>query len=154
MRPDLRFVSIRGNVDTRLRKVAAGEIAATVLAAAGLARLGLMRRSGAVGLDPWHVCTPAPGQGAVGIECRDDDRRARRLLAAIEHAPTRTATDLERALLARLGGGCSLPLGCLAARVDGRWRLRARFGTTRGLDEADLTGPAMGLVDGALARLR
>ena len=129
VRPDLRFVPIRGNVDTRLRKIHDGDADATILAMAGLHRLGLVARSRAVALDPWHVSVPAPAQGAVALDCRTDDVRTRRLLLAISHRPTWRAITIERQILADLEGGCSLPLGCLVQRTpDGRWRARIRLG--------------------------
>jgi hydroxymethylbilane synthase len=152
-RGDLRFASIRGNVETRLMKVEAGEFAATVMAMAGLARLGLLRRARAAPLDPWMECTPAPAQGAIAVECRADDRRAQRLLAALDHRETAIAIGVERAVLAGLAGGCSLPLGCLCRRREGRWRLRVRLGTDDGLRELDLDGCAAGLAERALERL-
>ena len=152
-RPDLRFTSIRGNVETRLRKVQAGEVAATLMAMAGLQRLGLLRRAHAVPLDPDRECTPAPAQGAVAIDCRAGDRRTRWLVAALHHHQTATAIGIERAVLAGLAGGCSLPLGCHARRVAGRWTLRVRLGGAAGLSEATLSGAAAGLPAQALAIL-
>jgi len=129
LRPDLRFVPIRGNVDTRLRKLRDGEADATILAMAGLHRLGLVARSRAVALDPWHESVPAPAQGAVALDCRTTDVRTRRLLWAINHLPTLRAIRIERQILADLEGGCSLPLGCLVQRThDGRWHVRLRLG--------------------------
>lgn len=155
-RADLRFTSIRGNVETRLRKVAAGEVAATIMAMAGLKRLGLLRQGNAVPLDPWSECTPAPAQGAVAVDCRAGDRRARQLLACLHHRESALAVGIERAVLAGLAGGCSLPLGCHARRGgDGRWRLRVRLGQAGGaLRELDLEGPASELAARALAQLR
>lgn len=153
-RPDLRFTSLRGNVGTRLRKLAAGEAAATVMAWAGLGRLGLLRAAGAVPLDPERECTPAPGQGAVALDCRVGDRRTRILLAALDHRPTRLATASERAVLSGLAGGCSLPLGCLVRRQpEGAWRLVARLGTSRGLFQVVVAGAVRDLADRALAAL-
>lgn len=114
-RPDCTVVPFRGNVATRLAKLAAGEADATFLAAAGINRLG-----GAPGghpLDP-ETWLPAPGQAAIAIECRTDDARTRSLLAAIDHAATRTAVMAERALLAALGGTCHSPIAVLT-RLDG-----------------------------------
>lgn len=112
-RPDLRIVEMRGNVDTRLRKAMAPDGPdATILAAAGMRRLGLEAQI--TELLPIDVLTPAAGQGALGIETRRDDRRARRLLRVIDHTPTRRAVTAERAVLAALGGGCLLPLGAHA----------------------------------------
>jgi hydroxymethylbilane synthase len=155
LRPDLRFADLRGNVETRLRKLREGAVAATVLAMAGLARLGLLRQAGAVPLDPEAECAPAPGQGAVAVECRADDRRAAALLAACHHRPSARAVTLERALLAFLEGGCSLPLGCLARRLpDGNWRLTASLGTPDGLRRAAADGAWTGLAERVCAALR
>ncbi len=112
-RPDLRIVEIRGNVDTRLRKALAPDGPdATILAAAGMLRLGLERYI--TELLPIETLTPAAGQGALAVETRADDRRSRRLLRVIDHAPTRRAVTAERTVLAALGGGCLLPLGAHA----------------------------------------
>ena len=112
-RPDLRIVEIRGNVDTRLRKAMAPDGPdATILAAAGMKRLGLERHI--TELLPVDVLTPAAGQGALAIETRADDRRARRMLRVIDHLPTRRAVTAERTVLAALGGGCLVPLGAHA----------------------------------------
>jgi hydroxymethylbilane synthase len=115
-RPDLRVHPIHGNVDTRLRRLDSGETDALVLAAAGLNRLGLEGRIGS------HfeadVLPPAPGQGALAVQTRSDDVRVRELVGRLDHAPTRRAVELERAILARSGGGCRAPLGALAV-ADG-----------------------------------
>ena len=148
LRPDLRFVPIRGNVDTRLRKLRDGEADATILAMAGLHRLGLVARSRAVALDPWHESVPAPAQGAVALDCRTDDVRTRRQLLAISHLPTWRAITIERQILANLEGGCSLPLGCLVQRTpQGRWRARIRLGDLHApLRELTLEGDPMTFV--------
>lgn len=115
-RPDLRLVDIRGNVETRLRKMRDEGYDALVLAQAGLERLGLMGVVTEV-LDPvWML--PAVGQGALGLECRAEDADTRSYLAALDDPPTRWAVEAERALLFHLGGGCQVPLGAIA-RVDG-----------------------------------
>lgn len=112
-RPDLRIVEMRGNVDTRLRKTLAPDGPdATILAAAGMLRLGLERHI--TELLPIETLTPAAGQGALAVETRASDRRARRILRTIDHLPTRRAVMAERATLAALGGGCLLPLGAHA----------------------------------------
>lgn len=113
-RPDLRMIDIRGNVDTRLRKAhdPAGEYDAIVLAHAGLDRLGLTAHI--TEILALNVMLPAPGQGALGIQCRDDDE-SRTRLAPLNHAPTQWAVTAERAFLAALGGGCSLPVAAYAA---------------------------------------
>ena len=109
-RPDCRVVGIRGNVATRLAKLAAGEADATLLAKAGLNRLGMADTG--VPLDPLDWL-PAPGQGAIAIECRTADAATRALLAAIDHAPSHHAVLAERALLAALGGNCHSPIAVL-----------------------------------------
>lgn len=131
LRPDLQVLGVRGNVDTRLRKLQEGQYDALVLAMAGLSRLGL-RPAGLVPLDPAD-CTPAPGQGALGLQCRADDVRMREHLALLDHAPTRAAVLAERAFLAALHGGCSVPAGALA-RVEGQTlRLRCAWADPAGL---------------------
>ena len=134
-RPDLRVVDFRGNVETRLRKLAAGEADAALLALAGLTRLGIAP-AGAVILAP-EVMLPAVGQGAIGIECRADDARARALLAAIDDPASSACLRAERALLAALDGSCQTPIAghaelhgeelslrALIARPDGSECLR------------------------------
>ncbi len=115
-RPDLHVHPIHGNVDTRLRRLDSGETDALVLAAAGLNRLGLSGRIGS--LFEADVIPPAPGQGALAIQARTDDTRVRDLVGRLDHAPTRRAVELERAILARSGGGCRAPLGALATVDD------------------------------------
>lgn len=110
MRPDLRVVSLRGNVDTRLRKLDSGEVHAIVLAAAGLKRLGLSGRITAL-LSPKNF-VPAVGQGILAVELRSQDRRARRLLAFLNDEETERIARAERAFLAKLGGGCQVPVAC------------------------------------------
>jgi hydroxymethylbilane synthase len=153
-RPDLRFTSIRGNVQTRLRKVAEGEVAATVMAVAGLQRLCLLRQARAVALDPNAVCTPAPAQGAVAVDCRTDDRRTRFLLACLDHRETAIAVGIERRVLAGLAGGCSLPLGCLARRRDLAWSVVARLGQDGGVRSVTAHGTAKAVADEVLSALR
>jgi hydroxymethylbilane synthase len=109
-RPDCKVVMFRGNVATRLAKLAAGEADATFLAAAGLARLGETGTGHPLNSDEW---LPAPSQGAIAIECRTDDARARDLLGAIDHPPSRAEVTAERALLAALGGSCHSPVAVL-----------------------------------------
>jgi hydroxymethylbilane synthase len=112
LRPDLDTASIRGNVDTRMRKVRDGEYDATVLAAAGIVRLGLERE-----ITQWlslETMLPAPGQGALAVQCRADDERALELLAAIDDPGTRAATTAERSFLRELGAGCTAPVAAHA----------------------------------------
>ncbi len=120
-RPDLRVVGFRGNVDTRLAKLARGEADATLLAAAGLERLG----RGEVGV-PLDLL-PAPAQGAVGVEVRADDAAARATVAAIDHATTHMAVLAERALLAALKADCHSPVAALASVAGERVTLRAEL---------------------------
>lgn len=120
VRPDAEVVDLRGNVPTRLRRVARGELAATVLAGAGLHRLGLADRVS----ETLRDLLPAPGQGALGIIARRGSEAAG-ILAALDHEETRAAVGAERRVLAGLGGGCSLPLGVHARRTGDRWRLES-----------------------------
>jgi hydroxymethylbilane synthase len=122
-RPDLRVVDFRGNVETRLRKLAAGEVDATLLAQAGLKRLGI-EPAGAVILAP-EVMLPAVGQGAIGIECRAGDADVRALLAAIDDPAGSACLRAERALLAALDGSCYTPIAGHAEIDGGRLNLRA-----------------------------
>jgi hydroxymethylbilane synthase len=112
LRPDVRIEALRGNVDTRLRKLDAGGMDAIILACAGLMRLGLESRITAR-LDP-KICLPAVTQGVIGIECRSADARTRALLSALEDRPTRLVMDAERAFAARLGGSCQSPIAAYA----------------------------------------
>ncbi|MEO6966938.1 MAG: hydroxymethylbilane synthase [Rhodanobacteraceae bacterium] len=109
LRPDLDIADLRGNVGTRLAKLDAGDYCAIVLAAAGLQRLGLQRRVRARLAPPQWL--PAPGQGAIAVEMRADDRLVAALLAPLDAADTRRTTSAERALNAALGGDCTMPLG-------------------------------------------
>ena len=112
-RPDLRTGSLRGNVDTRLRKALAGQYDAIILAGAGLTRLGLDEN-----VTEWlslDVMLPAPGQGALAVQCRADDHETLSLLSALEDAATRQAVTAERQFLLGLGGGCSVPVAAFAS---------------------------------------
>jgi hydroxymethylbilane synthase len=114
----VELVHIRGNVDTRLRKLAEEHLDGIVVAQAGLERLGLQDAVTEL-LDPqWML--PAVGQGALGIECRAEDESTLQLLGRLDHPPTRLAVTAERSLLAALGGGCLVPIGALAT-VEGDW---------------------------------
>jgi hydroxymethylbilane synthase len=114
-RPDLVFGEARGNVETRLKKLDEGQFDGLLLAVAGLRRLGLEPRI-SCRLEP-PLMYAAVGQGALGIECRDDDALSRELLQAIEHAEARARVTAERALLAQLRAGCHAPVGA-ATRID------------------------------------
>ncbi len=137
LRPDLKIVPLRGNVETRLRKLEAGDFDATVLAVAGLKRLGLL--AAATSLLDADEFVPAVGQGAIGIETRDDDRKTQALVAAINDADTATALATERAFLAVLDGSCRTPIGG-HARVDGdSIRFRGLIAKTDGSEVLDVT---------------
>ncbi len=136
-RPNLRITMLRGNLDTRLRKVREGEFDAVVVAAAGLTRMGWLDQ--ATEYLPPEISLPAIGQGALGLEGRVDDSFVRDLVQSLDHEPTRTAVTAERALLDRLQGGCQVPIGAhatidggtlvldaLVASVDGRKVIRDR----------------------------
>jgi hydroxymethylbilane synthase len=124
IRPDLVPILFRGNVATRIAKLEQGEADATLLAAAGLDRLGMADTGVTIALDQM---LPAPAQGAVGIECRAEDSGARAYLAAISHAETFACVMAERALLVGLGGSCHSPVAALARMVDGMIHLDAEI---------------------------
>jgi len=117
IRPDLKTESLRGNVDTRLRKALDGQYDAIILAGAGLTRLGLEQR--VTEWIPLDVMLPAPGQGALAVQCRADDQTTLSLLAALEDGSTRKCVTAERAFLSGLGGGCSVPVAAYA-EVEGQ----------------------------------
>jgi hydroxymethylbilane synthase len=123
VRPDLDIQALRGNVDTRLRKLAEGQVDAIVLAYAGLLRLGMGAEATEV-LAP-EVLLPAVGQGALGIECRDGDIRVAELLSATDDEATRVAVTAERAFLAAVGGSCQLPVAGFCLRQGDELWLRA-----------------------------
>ena len=123
LRPDLDIRDLRGNVDTRLRKVESGEYEAIMLSKAGLDRLGLSKRIAEV-LSP-DICMPAVGQGAIAVECRLRDTEAADILAPLDDADTRAAIIAERALLGALHGGCQVPLGAWARIERGELVLEA-----------------------------
>jgi hydroxymethylbilane synthase len=123
IRPDLDIRDLRGNVDTRLRKVESGEYEAILLAKAGLDRLGVSQRISEI-LSP-DVCMPAVGQGAIAVECRLKDVETADILGPLDDAETRTAIIAERALLGALEGGCQLPLGAWARIERGELVLEA-----------------------------
>jgi hydroxymethylbilane synthase len=135
-RDDFKTVDVRGNVHTRLRKLDEEMMDATVLAFAGIHRLGLDKRITQV--LPFNLCLPAVGQGSVGVEVREDDTEVRQLVSAIDHLESRAAITAERALLKKLEGGCQIPIGALGtvngpelcmegvvARLSGRQLVRA-----------------------------
>jgi hydroxymethylbilane synthase len=139
----LELTGIRGNVDTRIGMVTEGKLDAVVLARAGLARLGRLSEVTET-LDPIQVL-PAPGQGALGIECRDDDDAVLKALAPLEDPAVRTAVTAERQLLATLEAGCTAPVGALAEVVEGEdgpelW-LRGALGQEGGVRRLSANGP-------------
>lgn len=141
--PHLSVVSLRGNVNTRLAKLDAGEFDAVILAAAGLKRLGFEERIRS------YLSTeeslPAVGQGAICIECREDDAETNRLLAGLDHAPTRICVGAERAFNAHLQGGCQVPIGGYAELRDGELHLRGLVGDPDGsrIVHGETRGPAV-----------
>ena len=155
--PRLVVGPLRGNVQTRLKKLDAGDYAAIILAAAGLKRLGLAERVTAI-LTP-DESLPAPGQGAIGIECRADRTDVIAMMRALDHAPTAVCVRAERALSRALSGNCQLPLGAYAQTEGGRLRLRGLVASQDGtqLVRAELTGDAgdpEALGTGLAARLK
>ena len=123
LRPDLEIRPLRGNLDTRLRKLEEGQFEAIVLAAAGLRRLGLESR--VTEFFPVERMIPAIGQGALAIEIRENDTRARHLVSCLDHPPAHLAALAERSLLRRLGGGCQVPIAAHAAVENNTMRLVA-----------------------------
>jgi len=141
-RPDFKIVDMRGNLNTRLRKLSEQELDALVLAYAGLVRLGFKDRI--TQIIPFEIDLPAVGQGSVGVEARAGDREVLDLLSGLDHGPSRSAIAAERALLKKLEGGCQIPVGALAL-VDGDEIVLEAM--VAGLDGSEmvrmsLTGPA------------
>ena len=149
-RPDLEMAELRGNVDTRIRKLKEGPYAAIVLAQAGLDRLGfaaeIRQRL------PLDVMLPAPGQAALGIEARADDTETALALQALDHPPTHAAVIAERALLAALEGGCLAPIAAYAAVADGNLTLHGRVLSADGRRRLDAQGAAAPNAAAALGR--
>lgn len=141
-RPDLQIASLRGNVNTRLRKLDEGEFEAIILASAGLKRLGMRGRI-TCKLEK-DVSLPAIGQGAIGIECRSDDERINALLAPLHHQETALCVAAERAMNQRLMGGCQVPIAGHAIINNGILHLRGLVGEPDGsrVMRAEISGPA------------
>nr|WP_047169254.1 hydroxymethylbilane synthase [Sphingomonas sp. Y57] len=160
-RPDIGIVLFRGNVDTRLGKLAAGEAEATLLAGAGLIRLGRDEIGHPI---PIEEMLPAPAQAAVGVETLAERKDVRALLGVIDDAPTNACVSAERALLAALGGDCRSPIAALAIRSGAGLLLRAEIMTEDGsecrsgeamlIETGDAAALARQLLDGASPRLR
>jgi hydroxymethylbilane synthase len=142
LRPDLRVVDLRGNVETRLNKLAAGQADATLLALAGLERLGLA--SHATSILSTEEMLPAVAQGAIGVTCRSDDANTRTLLAPLDDAISAATVACERAYLARLDGSCKTPIAGLAEIADGILRFRGLILAPDGSEwyGVELTGAA------------
>jgi len=142
VRPDLRMLELRGNVDTRIEKLKRGDYDAIVLAKAGLDRLGLSANISEV--LSYEISLPAAGQGAIGIETRVSDADTLRSLAPLEDAETRAAVTAERSVLAGLGGGCQVPIGAWGRMENGKLLLDAAVLSpdgSRRLDEKDSDSP-------------
>ena len=142
MRADLNLLDIRGNVDTRLRKLDEGQYDAIVLAAAGLERLGLLDRV-TERLDP-QAFVPAVGQGALAVEVRADDSYMIELAGELNDPDTSTAVRAERAFLARLGGGCSLPVGAYATLAEGKLHITGLIGSMQAAGGTIIRGEYVG----------
>lgn len=130
LRPDLQIRSIRGNVETRIRKVQEGQYHATILAAAGIMRLGLQDHIAA--WLPLELMLPAPGQGALAVQCRTNDAGTLRLLAAIHQLEVAAVVTAERTFLHALGGGCATPVAAYATAANGRLHLTGLVGAVDG----------------------
>lgn len=133
-RPDCQVVGIRGNVQTRLAKLQAGEADVTLLALAGLNRLGMAHYGTPLDPEEW---LPAPGQGAIAIECRSGDAATRALLARIDDLPSRHAVEAERALLAALGGNCHSPISVLTRPHGDSMTMRAALLSPDGAERVE-----------------
>lgn len=129
-RPDFRLEALRGNLNTRMKKMASQQLDAIILAAAGIYRMGWSDMIAEI--IPFNVCLPAVGQGAIAVECREDDIEINQLLQGVEHQPTRVATDAERSLLRRLEGGCQVPIGAYGEVIEDRLSLQAIVATLDG----------------------
>ncbi len=147
VRPDLKIVDLRGNVDTRLRKLDEGQMDAIILAAAGLERLGHADRIREI--IPTTVCLPAVGQGALAIECRSDNKEVRDMLAFLNNLPTKQATDAERAFLGLIEGGCQVPIGVHAEVENNNVKIEAVIASLDGSKvlRNNITGPAVNAAD-------
>jgi hydroxymethylbilane synthase len=157
IRADLEVRPIRGNVETRIAKVLQGDYDATLLAAAGLVRLGLEDK-----ISQWFALQemlPAPGQAALAVQCRDNDERVLGLLSRLDHSPTRRAVSAERAFLSKLEAGCSAPVAAFAYTQSGQVHLSGLVLSTNGrqsirVDDHDQDPLTLGsqLADEALQR--
>ncbi|CCO06991.1 hydroxymethylbilane synthase [Desulforamulus hydrothermalis] len=140
-RPDFQPVSLRGNLNTRMKKLAAEGLDAIILAAAGLIRLGWQDMIAEI--ISFDICLPAVGQGAIAVECRSEDDYILKLLQGVEHPATRAATNAERALLRHLEGGCQIPIGAYGEVVSGKLNLTAVVATLDGSQVIRAGGEAL-----------
>jgi len=136
LRPDLEIKFLRGNVNTRLRKLDEGEFDAIILASAGLIRLGMQHRI--TQKLPTEACLPSPGQGAIGIECRLDDEQTRQILAPLNHSQTSIRVSAERAMSKHLNGGCQVPIAGFAELVGSAEGLRLQMRGSVAAPDSDL----------------
>jgi hydroxymethylbilane synthase len=143
IRPDFKIVQLRGNLDTRIRKLDEGQFDAIIVAVAGVKRLGLAYRITEI-LEP-EICLPAIGQGAIGIECRVNDKVINTILGDLNHQETSISVRAERALLRRLGGGCQVPIAAYARIKDGRVIMDGLVGSITG--ERVIKGHAEGKLE-------
>ena len=153
LRDNLEYVEFRGNVDTRLRKLAEGQVQAIILASAGLDRLEKtewVRER----FDPEHVC-PAAGQGALAIECRAEDMATHEAIAFLDHADTRFAVTAERAALHALGGGCQVPIGIYCHRDGDEFKINGTVASVDGIQHvrASMSGKKAERLGHALAAM-
>ena len=130
LRPDLQILPLRGNVDTRVRKVRSEGLDSAVLALAGLERMGF--KDEIAEIFPVDVLVPAPGQGALAVECREDDREINDIISQINHKESSISASAERAFLAELGGGCQVPVGCYARIKKDRINILGLIASTDG----------------------
>ena len=130
LRPDLQIFPLRGNVDTRVRKVRSEGLDSAVLALAGLERMGF--KDEIAEIFPVDVLVPAPGQGALAVECREDDREINDIISQINHKESSISASAERAFLAELGGGCQVPVGCYARIKKDRINILGLIASTDG----------------------
>ena len=145
LRSDLKIEPLRGNVDTRVKKVLTGELQAIVLAEAGLHRLGISPKY--LHRISMNDLLPAPAQGALAVECRKDDHATIKMLQSIDCAATRDATTAERSFLACTGGGCAFPIGAYARKVKTQIHLRAEILSLDGLQKISVSGSGTDPVD-------
>ena len=130
IRPDIEIIQLRGNLDTRIRKLDEGQFDAVILAAAGMKRLGLQHRI--TEILSFEISLPAIGQGAIGIECRTDDEFINKLIVPLNHSETFLCVSAERAFLRRLEGGCQVPIAAHAKLADGHIIMDGLVGTEKG----------------------